>query len=49
MGRQQKKQIDVIETILKEWSWRCEKGYPDINNPADRKILENLLAEHNIT
>lgn len=43
MGRQQKKQIDVIETILKEWSWRCEKGYPDINNPKDVQVLEELF------
>jgi Mn-dependent DtxR family transcriptional regulator len=38
----------VIDKLLLEWSWRCEKGYPDIHNPADRKILENLLTEHNI-
>jgi hypothetical protein len=40
---------NVIDKLLLEWSWRCEKGYPDINNPADKKVLDKLLAEYGIT
>jgi hypothetical protein len=39
---------NVIDKLLLEWSWRCEKGYPDINNPADKKVLDKLLKEYNI-
>lgn len=39
----------VIDKLLLEWSWRCEKGYPDINNPADKKVLDKLLAEYGIS
>ena len=24
-----------IDKILLEWSWRCEKGYPDLNTAKD--------------
>jgi hypothetical protein len=33
----------LIDKLLLEWSWRCEKGYPDPNNQKDRKVLEELL------
>jgi hypothetical protein len=39
----------VIDKLILEWSWRCEKGYPDINNPADNKILQKLLAEYGVS
>jgi hypothetical protein len=39
----------VIDKLILEWSWRCEKGYPDINNPADKKVLEKLLAEYGVS
>jgi hypothetical protein len=34
---------NVIDKLLLEWSWRCEKGYPDINNKKDLKILEEIF------
>jgi hypothetical protein len=34
---------NVIDKLLLEWSWRCEKGYPDINNPKDIKILGEIF------
>jgi hypothetical protein len=40
---------NVIDKLLLEWSWRCEKGYPDINNPADKKVLDKLLAEYGVS
>jgi hypothetical protein len=36
-----------IDSILLEWSVRCEKGYPDINNSADWQILNEIMAEKN--
>lgn len=39
----------VIDKLILEWSWRCEKGYPDINNPADKKVLDKLLAEYGVS
>jgi hypothetical protein len=36
-----------IESILLEWSVRCEKGYPDINNSADWQILNEIMATKN--
>lgn len=39
----------IIDKLILEWSWRCEKGYPDINNPADKKVLEKLLAEYGVS
>ena len=40
---------NVIDKLLLEWSWRCEKGYPDINNPADKKVLDKLLVEYGVS
>jgi len=34
----------LIDKLLLEWSWRCEKGYPDLNNEEDLKLLENLFG-----
>ena len=25
-----------LDAILQEWTWRCDKGYPDFNNLSDR-------------
>ena len=37
-----------IESILLEWSWRCDKGYPDINNLSDKIKLQEVLDEMDI-
>lgn len=37
-----------IDSILTEWSWRCDKGYPDFNNVKDRIKLQEVLDEMNI-
>lgn len=34
----------LIDKIILEWSWRCEKGYPDLSNEADLQLLENLFG-----
>lgn len=37
--------MNVVDKLVKEWAWRCDKGYPDINNPKDKAILDRLLKE----
>lgn len=39
---------NIIDKLILEWSWRCEKGYPDINNPKDLAIFNSLLVEYGI-
>ncbi len=34
----------LVEKVVKEWSYRCEKGYPDLNNEKDLLILERLFG-----
>jgi hypothetical protein len=34
-----------IETILTEWAWRCDKGYPVWGDVNDMKVLQQLLHE----
>ena len=39
-------QINIdLDSILHEWSWRCDKGYPDYNNLSDRIKLQEVLDE----
>lgn len=35
--------MELIDKILLEWSYKCEKGYPDLNNGADIEIFKNLF------
>ena len=37
-----------FDAILLEWSYRCDSGYPDLNNEKDVSILENILSEMGI-
>jgi len=37
-----------IDDLLLEWSYKCEKGYPEIDNPSDMLVLESILKEFNI-
>lgn len=32
--------MNLVDKILQEWSWRTKKGYPDLNNPDDLRILK---------
>ena len=40
--------MNVVDRIITEWAYRCKKGYPDINNPEDLKILDEIYAEYGI-
>jgi hypothetical protein len=42
------KSIPDIDAILNEWTWRCEKGYPDFNNPSDMYKLQEVLIDMGI-
>lgn len=37
--------MDIIEKFIRENCWRFPKGYPDINNSEDKKLLFKLLEE----
>ena len=43
------KAIDPIDKLITEWSWRCKKGYPDLNNPEDMAILKEVLYQYDIS
>lgn len=34
-----------IDSLVIEWAYRCKKGYPDINNLEDKKVLEKIMKE----
>lgn len=40
--------MSVIDKIVNEWAFRCKKGYPDINNPDDVKILKEIYSQFGI-
>ena len=35
----------TLDELLLEWSYRLDKGYPDMDNPSDILVLKNLLKE----
>lgn len=37
--------MDVIERLYTEWAWRTKSGVPNIKNPEDKKILDDLIYE----
>jgi hypothetical protein len=37
--------MNITDKLYLEWAWRSKTGTPDINNPDDKAILENLFAE----
>lgn len=40
--------MNVVDKVLTEWAYRCEKGYPDTNNPDDMKILKEIYSKYGI-
>jgi hypothetical protein len=37
--------MDVITKFLDKYSYRFPKGYPDLTDPADKKLMQELLSE----
>ena len=35
----------TLNELLVEWSYRSEKGYPDLGNPSDILILKEILEK----
>ena len=35
----------TLNELLVEWSYRTEKGYPDLGNPSDILILKEILEK----
>ena len=35
----------TLDELLVEWSYRTEKGYPDMGNPSDILILKEILEK----
>jgi len=36
--------MNLLDKVLLEWSVRCEKGYPDLNNEQDLAIFESMFG-----
>ncbi len=36
--------MNLIEKVILEWSYRCEKGYPDMSNEKDMELFESLFG-----
>lgn len=37
--------MNIIDKLYTEWAWRSKSGLPDISNPEDKAILDNLVNE----
>lgn len=37
--------MNITDKLYTEWAWRTKSGVPDINNPEDKIILEELIKE----
>lgn len=40
--------MNIVDKIVTEWAFRCKKGYPDMNNAQDMKILKEIYSEYGI-
>lgn len=40
--------MKVIDRAVPEWAFHCKKGYPDMNNPDDIRILKEIYSEFGI-
>ena len=37
--------MNITDKLYTEWAWRTKTGVPDINNPEDKAILDNIISE----
>jgi len=37
--------MDILEKFIRKVAYKFPKGYPDINNPEDRALLESIVQE----
>ena len=38
----------TLDELLLEWSYRSEKGYPELDNPSDISVLKQILEKLNL-
>jgi len=38
--------MDILEKFIRKVAYKFPKGYPDINNPEDKALLEELIGEN---
>ena len=38
----------TLDELLLEWSYRSDKGYPDMDNPSDISLLKEILEQLNL-
>ena len=38
----------VLDTVIKEWSYRCRRGYPVFGDSQDMQVLQTVLSEMKI-
>ena len=36
--------MNLLEKVILEWSYRCDKGYPDMSNEDDMNLFESLFG-----
>jgi len=36
--------MNLLDKIILEWGYRCDKGYPDLNNEKDLRVFESLFG-----
>ena len=37
--------MDALDLFFKKYSYKFDKGYPDLNNKTDMILLESLLSK----
>ena len=42
---EKKDNMNIVDKLYTEWAWRTKSGVPDVNNPEDKAILDNILSE----
>jgi len=35
--------MNIVDKAIQEWSWRCKKGYPDLDSKEDLTILKEVF------
>lgn len=40
--------MSITDKLVMEWAFRCKKGYPDMKNPDDMKILKEIYSEFRV-
>lgn len=41
--------MSVVDKVVAEWAFRCKKGYPDMNNPDDMEVLQEIYSQLGMT